>query len=66
MKQYRLIEVTRVDNRRCGKRIRTTIWTGPDKAAFKQAIHEWHENQRKPWAEIARYYGSKLIYAYEL
>lgn len=66
MKHYRLVEITRQNNERYGKKVRTTIFVGPDKAELKQAIAAWCDAPRKPWAEIASYYGSKQVYAYEL
>jgi hypothetical protein len=66
MKQYRLIEIAPEDGKRYGKKIRTTLFSGPDKAAFEQAIDDYHKRKCKPWAETAYYYGSKRIYAYEI
>lgn len=66
IKQYRLIEITRENNERYGKCIRTKIFEGPDKADLQQAIKAYHQQPRKPWAETAYYYGCKQIYAYEL
>ena len=63
---YRLVEVAPEDGQRYGKRKRTTIFTGTDKEALKQAIEQYHKQPRKPWAETSYYHGARRIYAYEL
>lgn len=66
MKHYRLIEIAPKDGERHGKKIRTKLFSGPDKVAFKQAIDGYHKREHKAWSEIAYYHGSKRIYAYEI
>lgn len=66
MKNYRLVEAAPINGQRNGKKERTTVFCGPDKAEMKKAIETWCASPRKPYADIRYYYGSKLIYAYEL
>jgi hypothetical protein len=66
VKKYRLVESAPVNGKRDGKTARTTIYSGPDKEALKQAISAWVASDRKPWAEIAYYHGATRIFAYEL
>ena len=67
MVNYRLIEHFPEDGKRYGKNVHTTIWTGPDKAAFKQVIHDWYTQPRRPpYAELYYYHGTRRIYAYDL
>jgi hypothetical protein len=66
MVNYRLIEYFPIDGKYYGKRAHTTVWVGPDKAGFKQAIDDWYTQPRKPYAELFYYHGSRRIYAYEI
>jgi hypothetical protein len=66
MKKYRLVEYAPLDGKRGNKKVRTTIWVGTDKVEMKRQIKDWCAKPHKPYADISYYYGSKLIYAYEL
>jgi hypothetical protein len=66
MKQWRLVESYPITGKRGGKRIHITIWRGEDKEALQRQIKAWCAKPRKPYAEIAYYYGSKRVSASEL
>jgi hypothetical protein len=63
---YKFIEIAPEDGTRGGRKKKTTIYKGPDKAAMQQAINDYHKQPCRPYHELAYYYGSKRIYAYEL
>ena len=66
MKHYRLVRITRKNDKRDGKLVRTRLFTGPDKAQLLQAIHDYYQEEWLPYAKLAYYYGAKRLYSYDL
>lgn len=67
MKHYRIVEIYPKHGKRGDKRVREKLWSGVDREAWKREINAYYAKpERRPYAELLYYHGSKRVYAYEL
>lgn len=60
------MRITRKNDKRDGKLIRTRLFIGPEKAQLKAAIDDYYKQERLPYATLAYYYGPKRLYASDI